>query len=85
MWHKTWEECLNSTEFAPDYKVTNIDVYDQKGHNVSISKVQYCFINFLLTHSRVPNSHPGMAINRKRGEIFLPGCLLETGRLLNFS
>ena len=34
-----WEDALASEELAPDYKATNVSVYDKKGHLVSISKV----------------------------------------------
>ena len=38
MTNLSWQEALGS-DMAPDFKVTNISVYDKKGHYISISKV----------------------------------------------
>jgi hypothetical protein len=50
MTNLSWQEALSS-DMAPDFKVTNISVFDKKGHYISISKVIQIFSNLSLSRS----------------------------------
>jgi hypothetical protein len=50
MTNLSWQEALSS-DMAPDFKVTNISVFDKKGHYISISKVIQIFSNLSLSRN----------------------------------